>query len=115
MKKKYKSFAINGILIIIAMVASYSASRMVRNAFFARQQSDQMVQRIEELQQKKKELEAQLAEMQTKESVERQAKERLNLKKPGEEVVVVVPQKEEKKPQEKSPTLWEKITSFFIR
>lgn len=116
MKLNYKSLALNSLLIVIAMIASYSASRMGYRVFFARQHSAEMAQKIEELRKTKKELEDQIAEIQTKEAVEREAKERLNLKKPGEEVVVVVPQKEEEeKLKEKPHSFWEKIMLFFNR
>ena len=108
-----KSFVINIVLILIAAVVSYSAARMARNALNMRTQSADMTEKIEELKVKKQELEAQLAELQTKEAVEREAKERLNLKKPGEQVVVVVPEKKETPPLEQPMSFWEKIKSFF--
>lgn len=49
-----------------------------------------MKQKIAELTKKREELEEYLAELKTVEAVKREAKERFNLKLPGEEVAVVV-------------------------
>ena len=108
-----KSFVINIALILVATGISYSAARMVQNALNMRAQSADMAQEIEQLKVKKQELEVLLTELQTKEAVEREAKERLNLKKPGEQVVVVVPEKKDSPPAEQPTSLWEKFMSFF--
>ena len=108
-----KSFAVNIALILVATAISYSAARMVQNALSMRAQSADMTQKIEQLKVKKQELEVLLTELQTKEAVEREAKERLNLKKPGEQVVVVVSKKKDISPVEQPMNLWEKFTSFF--
>jgi len=108
-----KSFIINIGLILLAIAVSYSAARMVRNAFIMRTQSAEMTKKIEELKQKKWELEAALAQIQTKEAVEREGKARMNLKKPGEDVVVVVPEKKTNTPIEQSKGFWATVISFF--
>lgn len=108
-----KTFIINIILISFAIIASYSAAHMVRNAFVMRKQSAEMTKKIEELQQKKQRLEAAVAEIQTKEAVEREAKARLNLKKPGEEVVVVVPEKKTSMPQVGPINFWSRFMLLF--
>jgi len=113
MKQAHKTLALNILLILICVVISYSASRMVHNAFATKTQSAEMTAKIEELKETKQKLEARLAELQTKEAVEREAKERLNLKKPGEKVVVVVPEKKDSAASTPPLTLWEKIISFF--
>ena len=110
-----KQLIINIALIIVAMILSYSAARMVRNVMITREQSAEMTQKIEQLKLKKQELEAELAEIKTKEAVEREAKERLNMKKTGEEVVVVVPEKKDDEVYAQPKSLWTKIKSFFGR
>ena len=110
-----KSFIVNTVLIIVAMIVSYHAARMVRNVVMTREQSAEMTHKIEQLKLKKQELEAELAGLKTKEAVEREAKERLNLKKPGEEVVVVVPEKKDNEARTQPKSLWAKIESFFGR
>lgn len=103
------------LLVTVAAGISYSASRMVRDAFVLREQSAEITQKIEELTKKKHELETYLAEIQTKEAIEREAKSRLNLKKPGEKVVVVVPEKKETAIVAEPQNWWTKIKRFFER
>lgn len=86
---------------------------MIRQAVVLRQEAKNAERKVEELTRKKAELEAYLAELQTPEAVEREAKERLNLKKKGEEVVVVVPKDEKEDASVVSVTFWQKIKSFF--
>ncbi len=113
MKQTHKTLAVNILLILICVVISYSASRMVQSAFATKTESAEMAAKIEELKTKKQQLEARLVELQTKEAIEREAKERLNLKKTGEEVVVVVPEKKDNATTTPPLTLWEKIISIF--
>lgn len=76
-----------------------------------RKEAKDREEKIIELNQKKAELEAYIAELQSREAIEREAKERLNLKLPGEEVVIVVPEKDS--PEEAPKNIWDKIKSFF--
>ena len=110
-----RSVIINILLVVVAVAISYSASRIVRDAFVLRGQSAEMTQKIEELTKKKHELETYLAEIQTKEAIEREAKNRLNLKKPGEEVVIIVPEKKETASVIEPQSWWTKIKRFFER
>lgn len=65
---------------------------------------------VAELEQKNEELQSDIAEAQTPEYLERVARERLNLKKPGEEVVaVVIPESQETVSQEQEKSWWEKL------
>lgn len=107
-----KSF-INVILILFAMTISYSAVRMIRNVLMVRIQSEEITKKIEKLTYEKQELESALAEVQTKEAIEREAKARLNLKNPGEEVVVVVPEKKISAPQPEPVSFWSRIMLLF--
>lgn len=79
----------------------------------ARTESEETTKKIDGLKRKKQELEAALAEIQTKEAVEREAKARLNLKKPGEEVVVVVPEKKINAPQPVPVNVWSRFMLLF--
>ena len=58
-------------------------------------------------------LSARITELATPEAVEREAKEKLNLKKKGERVVVVVP---DQPPQEPQPAAgrWQKMRGFLL-
>ena len=86
---------------------------MVLNAFALRGESYEVQQQIEELKNRKEELEARIAELQNEETVRREAKERLNLKLPGENVVVVVPEKQEVPDTSSSGSFWRRVIIFF--
>ncbi|MBI2056030.1 MAG: cell division protein FtsL [Candidatus Sungbacteria bacterium] len=108
------SIIVNIIIITLAVFLSISAYRTVKQAFVVREQTVEERKQIEELKNKKEELEAYLVELQTKEAIEREAKAELNLKLPGEEVVVVVPEKKENIPEEPTrATLWDSIKIWF--
>lgn len=80
-------------LILLAGMAVFigvQASTIVYQVFLIRDESEIAQKKVEELRRKKVELEMLLAELRTPEAVERRAKERFNVKKPGEKVVVIV-------------------------
>ena len=114
-KKIQNSIWFNGLLLAIAVILSISAYRAVRQATQFSGETEENRKQIKELLGRKEKLEAKLTELQTPEAKERSAKERLNLKKIGEEVVVVLPEenKGEFATQEKS--LWNKVGNFFIK
>jgi hypothetical protein len=96
--------------------AGYSTALMVRQARLVYSQERSTAKKVEELIKKKQELEQYLARLQTREGIEREAKERLNLKKIGEEVVVVVPEPEKESGAVPPPSgLWRKIADFLKR
>lgn len=109
-----KSFILNILLAFLAVMVGYGAFNMVRQAVDSRREARTAQEKIKELVEKKEALEAYLVELQTPEATEREAKERLNLKKKGEDVVVVVPE-EKKKIAIPEQTWWQKIKLFFAR
>ena len=70
---------------------SIAAYRSVRQFSQFREETEENRKKIEDLLEKKAELKQKITELETWEAKERSAKERLNLKKTGEEVVVVLP------------------------
>ena len=74
-------------------------------------QAEYLRKEIQILEEKKEKLETGILEVKTKDYIEREARDRLGLKKPGEEVVVVLPPEEKQQdivaPIEK--TLWQRI------
>ena len=65
-------------------------------------------EKIQELELKRQGLEAQISQTLEEDYLEKEAREKLNLKKPGEEVVAVLPSEEEEKKAEERG-FWEKI------
>lgn len=80
-------------LLIVAGAVAYGSFYMVRQALSLYRESMANQRKIEQLTQRKRELEAYLEHLQTPGAIEQQARERLNLKLPGEQVVVVLARK----------------------
>ena len=73
-------------------------------------------QKIKEGEEKNKELKNTLKYLQSKEYLESVAKKKLNLVKPGEKVIYVMPEeeeKEEKEEKEKKKSFWESVKGVF--
>ena len=64
---------------------------------------------IEELEKKNQELKAGASQFSDESYLEEMAREKLGLKKPGEEVVVVLPPEEKEEPVKEEKSLWQKI------
>ena len=82
-------------LILLALVViglGVSATRVGRRAWEIHRERQAIASKIQSLQAEQRRLEAAIEALSSEEAVERQAKEKLNLKQPGEEVVVVVPE-----------------------
>jgi cell division protein FtsB len=111
-----KSLLFNVFLTAAVVLLGYSAYKMVRDTLILRDESKEIERRIGELKKKKTELEAYLAELQSIEAIEREAKERFNLKKIGEKVIVVLPDKKEmvENIEEKSLNIWQRIKKFIL-
>lgn len=69
--------------------------------------------KIEALRVERARLSARIAELATSEVIEREAKEKLNLKKKGERVVVVVPERPETRATSSPAVWWSRVRSFF--
>lgn len=117
MPEKFKNAKlINLGLLALALWVGYSAVGMARNTLTLKKEARANEEKIAELTQKKAVLEAFIAELNSKEAVEREAKRRLNLKLPGEEVVVVVPEEKKAETPAKDTAFYawiKKITIFF--
>ncbi len=80
-------------LLIVAIAVAYASLYLAKQALALYRESMANQRKIEHLTQRKRELEAYLEHLQTPGAIEQQARERLNLKLPGEQVVVVLTQK----------------------
>ena len=112
-KKIQNSIWFNGILFLVAFFLSMAAYRSVRQSFQFKEETEENKKKIEELLSKKEELELRIAGLQTQEAKERSAKERFNLKKTGEEVVVVLPDEIKTEPVVEKKNWLEKIKNIF--
>lgn len=114
MWKYFKSsVGLNLLLIIVAAIFGYSSYAMIKRSVDLSSESRDLGRRIQDLSKKEKELDQALEEVKTAEAVEREAKSRLNLKLPGEEVVVVVEGKKDLSAMGVSTSFWNKIKGLF--
>jgi len=84
--------AIVALALITAALATSAARIVIRERAIARERQT-VEERIQALEAEKQRLEEAIRALESPEAVERLAKEQLNLKKEGEEVVVVVPER----------------------
>ena len=114
------SIIVNLALALLAGLTLYGAFNLARYGLELKKESRGALKRAEELARKNRELEASLAELQTKEAAERRAKERLNLKLPGEKVVVLVPPDSSASQINSSQIsgflkIWSQVKNFFVK
>ena len=107
------SFPLNILLILLAIMVGYSSSGMLRRAYELYKEKWAGEEKIKEFSQKKAELEARITEFTTPEAREREAKSRLNLKRQGEEVVVVVPKDGNGGVASTADSIWKRLGNFF--
>lgn len=111
LNSNWKSTGFNFLLAVIAIGVLYGAFSIFRQAVISSKESEKATERITELLRQKSELEQRIRELQTNEAMEREAKERLNLKLPGEEVVVIIPPPGDLS-QASTSSAWQKFKSF---
>jgi cell division protein FtsB len=115
--KKRKTFPFFSIILILGFLGAIGL--LVVGNWKIGQRRAELTARIEslkkeiaELQKQNEEIQAGLSQKGEEGYLEKEARERLNLKKPGEEVVVVVPPKEEEGTQEEK-NFWERWWEIF--
>ena len=121
--KKRKTFPFFSIILVLGILAVISY--LVIGNWKMGQRRTELTARIEslkkeiaELEKENEEIQAGLSQKGEEGYLEKEARERLNLKKPGEEVVVVVPPKEGEGAQEPKNfwgKWWEEIKSKIFR
>ena|SRR3989344_765694 len=107
-----KSLLSNIVFMALIVLVGLGSYKMVSQALSLRGEYNDTETKIQGLLKKKAELEAYAAELESRQAIEREAKERLNLKLPGEEVVVVIPQKKPEITQQ-TASGFERTKSFF--
>lgn len=99
---------------------AYGAFNLARYGWELKKELRETQKKVAELAKKKQEFEKYRMELETKEAVEKRAKERLNLKLSGEKVVVLIPQASavsiDNSGQSSAPwAIWNQIRNFFSR
>jgi len=109
-----RSIPMNIFLLCTASAVAVGAARITATTLALRAELRSAESQLGDMVRKKQELSRRLEEQDTPEAVEYQAKARMNLKNPGEEVVVVVPD-ERPAPPETSAGFWQSVRDFFAR
>ena len=80
------------------------------------ERTEELRKEVQTLEQKRQELQAKIARAEDPDFLEERFREELGLKKPGEEVVVIVssPEKEVEEPVKEEKTFWQKIQNWFL-
>lgn len=114
-KRLSRSLAFNIFLLVLAGAVGYEAYRTSRAVAVARREIARVDGEIEALARKRAELNAALLELRTPQAREREAKARLNLKRKGEEVVVVPPEKPPQPDIVPPSPFWSRLAGFLRR
>ncbi len=116
-REQFKKIFFSGLLIVFILVI---IGFLVMLNFKAGQRRSQLNVKIEALkkeiqitEERNEELKAQVSQASQGDFVEKEAREKLNLKKPGENVVVIVPPKEETQASKQLKTLWQRILEML--
>ncbi|MBI2053314.1 MAG: septum formation initiator family protein [Candidatus Sungbacteria bacterium] len=112
-EKIKNSLPLNILFICLAAAVSVGAMRITRETMTLSSEARRGEEKIAALAAEKSQLEARIAELETPEAIEREAKEKLNLKKRGETVVVVVPENHDQSNPMRAG-FWGTTVSFFL-
>ena len=117
LKRKIKFYAIPVLFIFAVALFLFTGIIQMKRTHKVYSQVSDLENEFNKLEQDNKNLEAQIDNLTGPEVIDREARERLNLKKEGENVVVVISAERqaqfELQPQEKKNSFWEKVKSWF--
>ena len=112
-RKIKNSVLLNTLFLCLVVVVAVGAVRITRETTVLRREARKGEEEIVALTARKAELEARITELETPEAIEREAKEKLNLKKRGETVVVVVPENPADQNASVQSGAWGSVLNFF--
>ena len=121
-QKKKKSFQEIFLSVLFVFFTLAIIGLLAVSNFKIRERRKELLSQIETLEKeiqnaekKNQELKAGISESQTEDYLEKEAREKLGLKKPGEEVVAIkkIQSEEKQKEQKEEKSLWQKFLEFF--
>ena len=121
-RKKKKSFQEIFLSVLFVFFTLAIIGLLAVSNFKIRERRKELLAQIETLEKeiqnaekKNQELKAGISESQTEDYLEKEAREKLGLKKPGEEVVAIkkIQSEEKQKEQKEEKSLWQKFLEFF--
>jgi len=89
-------------LLVILLILGSSLGREFYRKYRLQKEFDSLKSEIDKLENKNQDLASMLEYLNKESNLEKEARRRLNLKKPGENVVVIVPPESEPRPENKS-------------
>lgn len=105
------SFVLAGVAVLVVGFLIYTNFKINQKRTELYSQIERLKTEIERLQQRNQELQAGILRVKEEDFLERQARKRFQLKKPGEQVVTILPK--EKKEPEKKESWWQKFLKKF--
>lgn len=78
------------VLLVILVILSISVARVYNKSRKAALKNQEITQKIEELESKKRELDERIAKLETGSGLEEEVREKFGVKKPGEEVLTII-------------------------
>ncbi len=118
-RRKAHSFFLSpiilGVVVVVFLVTAYQAWRSYVDTRAALQKKEEVSQKLIQREREIKDLESKIAAFESGEGLEMEAKGKLNLKKPDEHVVIIVPAKDATSTasQSAATSFWQKIRDFF--
>ncbi|MDD5152871.1 MAG: hypothetical protein PHS95_02650 [Candidatus Pacebacteria bacterium] len=104
------------VLLVVAILVARGTWQVYTKASIARAKSDESAQKLKEIQERNSTLEASLAHLKSNNGLEDEVRQKFNVARPDEEVVMVIDEnskKSENGANVSEETFWQKILSFF--
>ncbi|OGZ62098.1 MAG: hypothetical protein A3H51_01525 [Candidatus Spechtbacteria bacterium RIFCSPLOWO2_02_FULL_38_8] len=118
LKRKSKPHAIPLLFIFVVALFLFIIVGQIKRTYSIYSTADKLESELNKIEQENKNLEAQIGDLKSLEAIDKEARERLNLKKEGEEVVIIIPKETSGVPQEEAQqkqkdSFWSKVINFF--
>ena len=113
--RRFASACVIGFLILlITGFLIFTNVNIARRRAELTERAEELRKEIQILEQKNQELQAKIIQAEELDFLEEKAREKLGLKRPGEEVIVILPIEEDvEEPVEEEKSFWEKIWNWF--
>ncbi|MEX0870059.1 MAG: septum formation initiator family protein [Candidatus Spechtbacterales bacterium] len=122
MKDIFSNYIAPVILVALMVIIGAGVAKQVRQGYALYSDVKQMEEKIEDLETENEEIKNIIASFNDPGTIDREVRNRLNLKKEGENVVIILPPEkaniakiEENDAKEDDVSLWQKVKSLFLR
>ena len=115
-----KRIFITILLLILIVFLAIGLSKQFKKTYSLNKAIDELEEKLTNTESENKNLKANIDSFQDPKTIDREARERLNLKKEGEEVVIIIPSEKEVSPdiihttsESSSKSFWNSIKNWF--